>query len=227
MREKREILEDQTDPALLRRHEDAAPAQQAAPSRISPWSGVSSPAIIRSKVLLPQPDAPRRQEIFRLPTVRLASSTARRLAVAPGDLSHRQDIIGGCAHWLLRASPGRDAAMRWLSQATGRQRQADDQQRRPARLAEPLVERIIVGDNRKRVEIERAQDQGRRQFLQDIDEHDERGGKQGSAGNRHLDGNGRPSLASPERPPAQTIDGVTRLSPASMGSRAAAISRAA
>src|SRR3954471_19213373 len=52
------------------------PRTERPPIRMSPSVGCSSPAIIRSRVVLPQPDGPRRTRYSPSPQVRLMPSTA-------------------------------------------------------------------------------------------------------------------------------------------------------
>ena len=64
------------------------------PSRIVPEVGSSSPAIMRSVVVLPQPDGPSRQKNSPFSTVKVESFTATKspkalLQVLDPDLGHR------------------------------------------------------------------------------------------------------------------------------------------
>src|SRR5476649_2223149 len=52
-------------------------SMRAMPKRISPVSRAEKPAIMRSRVVLPQPDGPRRVKNSPCSTVRLTLSTAR------------------------------------------------------------------------------------------------------------------------------------------------------
>ena len=76
----------------LEHHGDVALATGASsltrrpPTMMSPEVAVSSPAIIRSVVVLPQPEGPSRQTTSPAPTSRSTASTARQLAEALGDL---------------------------------------------------------------------------------------------------------------------------------------------
>ena len=90
VRVEREHLEDEGDVALVA----PAPAPRPAPSsRICPELGSSSPAIIRSVVVLPQPEGPSSMKNSPSPMVKVESShrdeVAERLAqVADDDLGH-------------------------------------------------------------------------------------------------------------------------------------------
>ncbi len=61
---------------LTGRRLGATPAMLLPPMRISPLSGAMKPAIMRSKVVLPQPDGPRIEKKLPRATSNERSSTA-------------------------------------------------------------------------------------------------------------------------------------------------------
>ena len=61
---------------LTGRRFGGTPAMEAPPMRISPLSGARKPAIMRSSVVLPQPEGPRIEKKLPRPTENDRSSTA-------------------------------------------------------------------------------------------------------------------------------------------------------
>src|SRR5918996_1120003 len=64
------------------------------PSRIWPELGISSPAIMRKVVVLPQPDGPSSTKNWPSPTVRLVSRTATK---SPNRLCRLESLISAIA----------------------------------------------------------------------------------------------------------------------------------
>ena len=87
---------------LTGRRFGAIPRMLLPPMEMSPPSGAMNPAIMRSSVVLPQPDGPRIEKKLPRSTLKDSESTARVLGEALDD--RVRDQIGLCAHGVALSS---------------------------------------------------------------------------------------------------------------------------